>query len=430
LAKYLKKRGNIYHFQKRIPKAYRSNFDQGFIQVSLGTDSSVLAQRRANSFNLILSDFLKTLDVEDSNNQNQIRLDELVKEAQNYGFEYMPIKKLVSEAPLVDFVNRLKIASKSPEQFTKEAILGTIDETPASIKVSKALVEYFEYESGNQFEMSENQLRKWKNPRKKAFRNFIKVVGDKPISGISRQDILDFRAWWIDRIESENLATNSANKEFGFVRRILKIAIDNHEIGRSSEELFKGISLKKIEKTRRYPFKTDFVENILFKPHQVHEEVQLLIYAMADTGARISELVGLEDKDIVLDHAIPHIRIRPNETRILKTEQSERDIPLVGASLLAFKTLDGSFKHYFNKPDLISTVGNKYFRENEIFPSKHHSLYSLRHSFEDRLTAVEPPDKVQAALMGHKYIRPRYGAGPSLEQKRVWLDKIAFKTTR
>jgi hypothetical protein len=43
------------------------------------------------------------------------------------------------------------------------------------------------------------------------------------------------------------------------------------------------------------------------------------------------------------------------------------------------------------------------------------TLYSLRHTFEDRLTAVEAPEKVVAALIGHKWHRPRYGLGPSLE---------------
>ena len=154
-----------------------------------------------------------------------------------------------------------------------------------------------------------------------------------------------------------------------------------------------------------------------------------MIYAMIDTGARISELTGLDEKngDIILHEDIPYIRIRNNSIRKLKTAQSERDLPLVGASLVAFQRLGGGFKRYLGKRELVSTTINKYFREKGLQPSENHSLYSLRHSFEDRLTAVEPPEKVQAILMGHKYIRERYGLGPSLEQKRFWLNKIAIK---
>ena len=54
------------------------------------------------------------------------------------------------------------------------------------------------------------------------------------------------------------------------------------------------------------------------------------------------------------------------------------------------------------------------------------TLYGLRHTFDDSLTAVEAPDKVNAQLMGHKWQRPKYGAGPTLEQKLRWLEQIAF----
>ena len=43
-----------------------------------------------------------------------------------------------------------------------------------------------------------------------------------------------------------------------------------------------------------------------------------------------------------------------------------------------------------------------------------------------KVTAVEAPEKLIAALMGHKYSRPKYGAGPSLKQRQEWMEKIAF----
>lgn len=99
---------------------------------------------------------------------------------------------------------------------------------------------------------------------------------------------------------------------------------------------------------------------------------------------------------------------------------------LVGASLYAFRELGNGFDRYYSKPDQLSANLNKYLRDHDLLPSENHTVYSLRHSFEDRLTAVEPPDKVQAALMGHRYDRPRYGDGPSLKQKLKWLQKITL----
>ncbi|MDO5970310.1 site-specific integrase [Flavivirga aquimarina] len=422
----MKKRGRKFHFQKRVPKDFQKLFSKDVIQIPLGTDSEVVALQRASNFNLILEDFWKGL-IDFSEDVIDQKFHDVVVRAKMCGFQYLPKKELIQEAPLPEFVNRLNSADAVADKHIKEAILGGVE--VSSITLSKARKEYFQYEEGNLKALSENQIRKWRNPRKRAVKNFIKVIGDKPVTEITRKDVLDFRSWWISRIEKKGLAANSANKEFGFVKKIIGTAIDNHSLSIPIDTIFKGIALKKVEKTTRHPFSNTFIKDVLLrtKEYGLNEEAQLLIFAMTDTGARIGELTGLEEEDIFLDATIPHIKIRPNQTRVLKTVQSERDLPLVGASLYAFKTLDGSFKCYFGKPDLISSTINKFYRENNLFPSKHHSLYSLRHSFEDRLTAVEPPEKVQAVLMGHKYLRERYGSGSSLVQKKSWLDKIAFK---
>ena len=88
------------------------------------------------------------------------------------------------------------------------------------------------------------------------------------------------------------------------------------------------------------------------------------------------------------------------------------------------------FPRYRDKNASLSATVNKYLRSKKMLPTTDHSVYSLRHAFEDRLTAVEAPEKVIAAMMGHKYSRPKYGAGPSLEQKRTWLRKIALTPPR
>jgi hypothetical protein len=66
-------------------------------------------------------------------------------------------------------------------------------------------------------------------------------------------------------------------------------------------------------------------------------------------------------------------------------------------------------------------------RVNGLRPTKGHSVYSLRHSFKNRLVAVEAPDSLIDSLMGHKTYKPKYGKGPSLELKLKYLQQIAFK---
>jgi hypothetical protein len=56
-----------------------------------------------------------------------------------------------------------------------------------------------------------------------------------------------------------------------------------------------------------------------------------------------------------------------------------------------------------------------------------HTVYSLRHSFKDRLIAAEAQDSLIDSLIGHDTYKPKYGKGPSLELKLKYLQRIAFK---
>ena len=62
-----------------------------------------------------------------------------------------------------------------------------------------------------------------------------------------------------------------------------------------------------------------------------------LVALISDTGMRLSEAAGLHVDDIELDGEIPHIDLKPHAWRGLKTRGSQRQIPLVGASLWAAK---------------------------------------------------------------------------------------------
>jgi len=48
----------------------------------------------------------------------------------------------------------------------------------------------------------------------------------------------------------------------------------------------------------------------------------------AASGARREEIMGLAVEDIILDHPVPHILIRPNGARRLKNASSERSVPI------------------------------------------------------------------------------------------------------
>jgi len=61
-----------------------------------------------------------------------------------------------------------------------------------------------------------------------------------------------------------------------------------------------------------------------------------------------------------------------------------------------------------------------------LMESDRHSLYSLRHAFEDRLLAAKVDERVRRDLMGHRLSREEYGEGATLDYQREILEPLAF----
>ncbi len=400
-----------------------------FVQVSLKTTSESIAIQRASVLDAEIEKIWGGISA--STPFDKITaFENAVNIARSYNFTYKPVIEVADE-DIYKIINRIKTIDNSREIDEKaiSALLGGIDKPALLLK--DLWSDYYSFMKPDLNRKTSEQLRKWKNPRIKAFKNFIDICGDIPVHEISRDHILTFRMWWADRIREETMSPNSPNKDLTHLKSLLSFAQDNKGAQFDVNTLFARTHFKESDSEKK-PFKADFIINNLLNHNRLrglNDECKYFLFAFADTGARPSEIVGLnfDAGDIRLDTDIPYIYIRPDKKKEIKNRFSKRKIPLVGSALYAFKELGGGFERYYRKPDLLSATLNKYLRNNGLLPSEDHSLYSLCHSFEDRLTAVEPPDKVQAALMGHRYDRPRYGGGPSLEQKYEWMKKIAFE---
>lgn len=119
---------------------------------------------------------------------------------------------------------------------------------------------------------------------------------------------------------------------------------------------------------------------------------------MINTGYRPSEAQCPTAAQIRLDVPVPHISIEP-VGRTLKSPYARRVIPLLGVSLKVFKQFPGGFDRYREKASLSATV-HKYLRENKLVETDGHALYSLRHSFEDRMLAAGIDDRIRRDLFG------------------------------
>ena len=297
--------------------------------------------------------------------------------------------------------------------LSPSALLGTAQK-PA-ITVEAALDLYWSLAREKVLGKSEDQLRRWRNPRIKAVRNFVAVAGNKALDAISRDDLLDFRQQWLERIEAGEVTPNTANKDLIHLGDILKTVNNMKRLG---IDLPLGeLSFREGEKRTRPPFSVDWIRTRILAPGALdglNEEARALVIGMINTGYRPSEGAALSRQTIRLDHNIPHISIEP-DGRQLKTPYARRLIPLTGVSLEVFRAFPDGFPRYRNNSSGLSGAVNKYFEENGLRETPEHSLYSLRHAFEDRMLAAGIDDRIRRDLFGHALDRERYGKGATLD---------------
>ncbi|WP_045693739.1 tyrosine-type recombinase/integrase [Hyphomonas sp. BRH_c22] len=418
------KRSNCYQLRRRVPRRYRSVEPRGTIWVSLHTDSETVARSKADR---VWSQLIEAWEARLAGDTAaaEKRYEAAQELARIRGFRYLDID-LVSRLPveaLLQRVEAIRDVRGVPDTFEASALLGTVQKP--RITVEAALDIYWTLAREKVVGKSEHQVRRWKNPRIKAVRNFVEVVGNKPIDAITRDDMLDFRQFWLERIEAAEVTPNSANKDLIHLGDVLKTVNNMKRLGL---DLPLGeLSFREGEKSTRPPFSVDWIRKRLLAPGALsglNDEARGLLLGMVNTGYRPSEGAGLTTGTIHLGHDIPHISIEPID-RQLKTRHSRRVIPLAGVSLEAFREFPNGFPRYRDSASLSGTV-NKYLKENGLLETPEHSFYSLRHAFEDRMIEAGIDDRIRRDLFGHRLDRERYGKGASLAHLAKLVEGIAL----
>ncbi|WP_409562637.1 tyrosine-type recombinase/integrase [Hyphomicrobium sp. MC8b] len=352
--------------------------------------------------------------------------------AQGMGFLYVEAEEAGSQLPLDNVLKRfetLRRKDKADDADHVAAVLGGVKKP--KLMVSGMAAEFERIMAVSIKKKSERQRKKWTVERQSAQARFIEALGeDKVLAELTRADALTLRSFWEGKILAGGIEIETANKYIGRVSSMYRTISDYLQL--DLPPIFARLRIPGGVKKRRVAFAPALVQKRVLAEgmfDELNEEARRVIYLVVETGLRLSEACNLNAKTIRLNDPVPHVRVRADE-REMKTEQSERDIPLVGVALKAMRAQPDGFPRYRDKADSLSALVNQAMTARGLRGEDGQSLYSLRHTFEDRLTAVEAPEKVTASLMGHKWYRPLYGEGPSLAQKREWLLKIAFKAPR
>ena len=414
-------RGDTFYLCRRIPARYRDLDERAAVWISLHTDSESVAKSKADRIWGQMIEAWEAKLAGDSEDA-EARFAAAQELARVRGFRYLDIGK-VAKLPVEALIERVEAVPAPADKAEVAAIMGTVPEP--QLTVSKALDLYWTLAREKTFGKSEDQLRRWKNPRIKAVKNFVAVAGDKGIDNITRDDMLDFRQHWLERIEGGEVTANSANKDLIHLGDVLKTV---NKMKRLGLDLPLGeLSFKEGETRTRPPFSTDWIRTKLLAQGALdglNADARGLLLGMVNTGYRPSEGATLTADTIRLDCDVPHISIEP-EGRQLKSQYARRVIPLTGVSLDAFKAFPEGFPRYRDSASLSATV-NKYLRGKGLLETPGHSMYSLRHSFEDRMLAAGIDDRIRRDVFGHRLNRERYGAGATLAHVRDLLAALAL----
>jgi integrase len=434
MSDFLTRRCGTWHFVRRVPLEFAQLDRRGIVKhstkVRIAQDrTGRRAARVASRLNEELELYWNSLATGRSN-ADLNRYDQVRNRARSLGFEYIENTQLLTLPPeqRLERLESLVARGVVDDPLARAAVLGT--EKRPVFHLSKLFVEYEEMTKDEAKGFSRNQLRVWRNSRMRAVENLVSVVGDKPVNEVTVDDAIDYTDWWRDRIVNEDVAVKSANKDIGQLSRMLKDVSIRRRL--NIPDIFKGLRLRGATERSRKPFETEFIQKKLLATGALdglNEEARYVLYVVTETGMRPSEVVNLQKDAIRLDAKIPYVKVQP-DGRKLKTEDSEREIPLVGVALAVMKLRPEGFPRYRDKSSSLSATVNKFLTMNSLRPTKDHSVYSLRHSFKDRLVAAEAPDSLIDSLMGHKTYKPKYGKGPSLELKLKFLESIVLRSPK
>ena len=229
----------------------------------------------------------------------------------------------------------------------------------------------------------------------------INICGDKVLSEYRTTDAGKVR----DILIEKGLNVLSVKRTFTTIRAIINLSISEH--GLDIRNAFSSIYMPEAISKKRVSIPVNNIREIQQACYEVDDDMRWLLALISDTGMRLAEAAGVHINDIHLDEEIPYVDIKPHPWRRLKTNSSERQIPLVGASLWAAKRIKVNASSCFAFPrytdeqrcnaNSASNALNKWMQakiRDDIV------IHGFRHAFRDRLRGAQCPSDMIDQLGG------------------------------
>lgn len=248
------------------------------------------------------------------------------------------------------------------------------------------------------------------------------------IKSISRRMVYEFVDFYLTTLK---LSPATAERRITAIKSAINLVNDQYEL--TQDNPFLRIGIKDAKKHKPKPDPTTEQLSPILEDARHNDDVHILTQLLLNTGLRVSEAAGLLWSDIKEDsEGDAYLALRPHPHRRLKSDSSERDIPLLGVSLKALrdKQRASQSKSIFifprwNKADV--TNGNS--ASASVAKRFDITSHTFRHYLSSRLKEAECPEYIIRAIQGHadKSIFDHYGYNQLFNNKKKWLNKVALK---
>lgn len=263
------------------------------------------------------------------------------------------------------------------------------------------------------------------------------AIGDLPIGELKREHARSVRDHMlsVEKYGGGKRSAATVKRMLNVVKAVVSFGLLEFDLGDRTNP-FIGLKVDDQgdrEDTRRLPLSADLTEK--FRACLSGDLVHIMTI-LDDTGARVGEIAGLEVQDVFLNHETPHIYIRPNTTRRLKTDSSNRKVPLTGAAQESLRAAlkvtegEGPIWSQYARPrgaDAASAVLMKNLRK--LTKEKKLTIHSLRHRFKDRCRDAGMPKNVQDQILGHSSVdvgERVYGSPEAkLRLAAQWIEELS-----
>ncbi len=250
-------------------------------------------------------------------------------------------------------------------------------------------------------------------PYRNAEASFIDAVGDLEFLAIRRPDVMAY----VEAQRTLGRSEATIHRRLNCLKAVFnRLTADFDITARNPLERIPLVNARG-DVIDRLPFHRSHLDVIdaYLSVGKMKPRIRQTLIIMKHTGMGPAEIGGLMPGDVFLDHETPHVWLRANELRGLKTKARDRRVPLVGDALNAMReAMDKrtTLGVFFDPPrsgkpfklgvatDFSNSL-NKHIRLAGVPKCDRLVAYSFRHTLKEAMRAAGVGERLQDRILGH-----------------------------